>query len=45
MEIFPIWGGEATRLENMEALYASVRTWGIQEEDGTTFTFWNGFDE
>ena len=27
--VFPIGGGEATNPENMEALYASVRSWGM----------------
>ena len=30
--IFLTGGGEATNPENMEALYASVRSWGTEEE-------------
>ena len=42
---FPIGGGEATNLENMEALYASVRSWVKEEEDNITFQIWKGVDK
>ena len=29
----------------MEALYASVRSWGMKEEDGIPFPEWKGVDE
>ena len=37
-------GGEDTNLENMEALYASIRSWGTEEEDDTHFSIikWSG---
>ena len=44
-EIFLTGGGEATNTENMEGLYASVRSWGTEEEDDTTFTDWKEIDE
>ena len=28
--VFPTGGGEATKPEKMEALYASVRSWGTE---------------
>ena len=34
MLVFPTGGGEATKSENTEALYASVRSWGTEEEEG-----------
>ena len=34
--VFPTGGGEATNPENMEALYASIRSWGTEEEDKIT---------
>ena len=29
----------------MEALYASVRSWGAEEEDYIHFPYWKGVDE
>ena len=43
--VFPTGGGEATKLENMGALYASVWSSGTEEEDKITFTDWKGVDE
>ena len=43
--VLPTGGGEATNPENMEALYASVRSWGTEEEDTIPFPYWKGFDE
>ena len=43
--LFPTGVGECTNLENMEALYASVRSWGTEEEYIIPFTDWNGVDE
>ena len=43
--VFPTGGGEATNLENIEALYASVRSWGMKEEGGILFPPWKGVDE
>ena len=37
--------GEAINLENMEDLYAYVRSWGTGEEDGIPFTDWKVVDE
>ena len=37
--------GEATSPENMEALYEHLRSWGMGEEDSTTFMERNGIDE
>ena len=42
---FPTVGGESTNPENMEALYASVRSWGMEEQDNTPFPYWKGVDE
>ena len=38
-------GCEATNLENMEALYASIRSWGMEEEGNIPFPSWKGVDE
>ena len=38
-------GGEATNPEKMEDLYASIRYWGMEEEDNTTFPSWKGDDD
>ena len=43
--ILPMGGGEATSLENMEALYASLCSWGTEEEDNIPFPYWKGIDE
>ena len=43
--VFPTGGGEAKNLVNMEALYASVRSWGTEEEEKIPFTSWKGVDE
>ena len=32
MGAFLMGGGEATNPENMEVLYASIRSWGMEEE-------------
>ena len=37
MLVFPTGGGEATKSENMEALYASVRSWVTEKEDSNPF--------
>ena len=37
MSIFPTLGGEATNLEKMEYLYASVWSQGMEEEYGVPF--------
>ena len=37
--------GESTNPENMEDLYASVRSWGTEEEDDIPFPDWKGVDE
>ena len=36
--IFLTGGGEATNPDNIEALYAFVRSWGTEEEDDIPFT-------
>ena len=36
--VFSMGEGEAINLENMEDLYAYVRSWGTGEEDGIPFT-------
>ena len=38
-------GDEATNTEKMEALYASVLSWGTEEEDNIPFPPWNGVYE
>ena len=43
--VFPSRGGEVTSPENIEALYASEWSWGIEEEDGTHFPDWKGVDD
>ena len=43
--VLPIGGGEDTKPENMEALYAYIRLWGTEEEDNTPFPYWKGVDE
>ena len=37
MAILPTGGGEAIIMENMESLYASIQSWGTEEEDGINF--------
>ena len=41
----PSCGGESTNPENMEALYASVQSWGTEEEGDIPFPSWQGVDE
>ena len=36
---------ETTNPEKTEALYESVRSWGMEEEDNINFTDWKGVDE
>ena len=43
--VFSTGGGESTNPENMEALYVSVRSRGMEEEEDTPFTYWKGVDE
>ena len=43
--VFPTGGGEATNPENIEALYASVRSWGAEEENDIPFPDWKVVDE
>ena len=43
--VIPTGGSEATNPENTEALYASVRSWGTEEEGETTFPYWKGVEE
>ena len=43
--VFLTSGGEATKPENMEALYASVWSWFTEEEDGTLLPNRKGVDE
>ena len=43
--VFPVGGDESANLEKMEALYTSVRSWGMEEEDGIPFPYWKGVDE
>ena len=45
MKTLPMGGGEVTRKEDMEALYASVRSSGIEEEYVIPFTDWEGVEE
>ena len=45
MLVFPTGGDEATKLEDMKALYESVRSWGTEEEDGNPFLYWKGVGE
>ena len=40
MLVLPTGGGEATKSENMVALYASVWSWGTEEEEGNPFIYW-----
>ena len=42
--LFPTGGGEATNPENVEALYASVRSWYMEEEDNIPFPDCKGVD-
>ena len=44
MVVLPTGGGDATILENMEALYANLWSWGMEEEDGITFSDWKEVD-
>ena len=43
--VFPIGGGEATNPENVEALHASVQSWGMEEEYDIPLTYWKVVDE
>ena len=43
--VFLTGGGEATNPENMEALYASVRSWGTEKEYYIPFEEWKEVDE
>ena len=43
--VFSTDGGESKTPENMEALYASVQSWGTEEEDDVPFPTWKGVDE
>ena len=43
--LFPTGGGEATKPENMKALYASVQSWGTEEEYIIPFLTYKGVDE
>ena len=45
MAMLPTGGDEATILENMEALYASIRSLGTEEEDNITFPYWKVVDD
>ena len=45
MAVLPMGGGELKNPEKMEDLYASVRSWGMEEEDGIPFTDWKVVDE
>ena len=40
--VFYTGGGEATNPEKTEDLYASVQSWGTEEEDDITFSTWEG---
>ena len=40
-----IGGGEATSSENVEALYASIQSWGTEEEDEISSTDWKVVDK
>ena len=42
--VLPTGGCKATNPENMEALYASVRSWGTEEEYGILFPTWKRVD-
>ena len=35
--VFQTDGGESTNPESMEALYASLQSWGTEKEDDITF--------
>ena len=43
--VLPTGGGESTNPENMGDLYASVRSWGMEEEYDIPFPDWKGVDE
>ena len=45
MAIFSTGGGDVTCPENMEGLYASVWSLGMEEEVDLTFPYWKVFDE
>ena len=45
MLVSPTGGGEATKSKDMKALYAYVRSWGMEEEDGNPFLYWKVVDE
>ena len=45
MALFSTGGGDITCPENMEGLYASVWSWGMEEEVDLNFPYWKGFDE
>ena len=42
---FPSGVGEAITPENMEALYASIQLWAMEEEYDIPFSIWKGVDE
>ena len=43
--LFPTGGGESTKPENMEGLYASIRSWGTEEKYKIPFPLWKVVDE
>ena len=43
--VFPTGGDESKNTENMEDLYASVRSWVTEEEDEIHFPYCKGVDE
>ena len=43
--VLPTGGGEATNTEKMETLYASVQSWGFEQEGNLPFLSWKGVDE
>ena len=44
-EMFPMGGVEATSPKNMQALYAYVWSWGMEQYDRITFPKWKVFYE
>ena len=45
MVVLPTGGGEATNPENMGVLYASVLSWGMEEEENILLPDWKRVDE
>ena len=43
--VLPTGGGEATNTEKIEDLYASVQSWGSEQEGNLPFPSWKGVDE